>query len=197
MNVWQLYSKPHSHYLVIKDREKFPPFTTQIDAVTINNPVVAKLSAAVVLNDWHPEEVIFRYIPESFFSRFWWYKPKHFIMLAANLVCISETAYSFMRDNFEDSFKLLPIHEYSTNRAVHLVYVTKVIDCLNEERSELLRASDDGRILLVTQHYFNMELLDNISIFKLPYGGNVFVTETFIKKYYAAKLNDLQFRRVF
>jgi hypothetical protein len=60
--------------------------------------------------------------------------------------------------------------------------VTSVIDCLDEERSEIIRFSD-GRIMHIAQYHFFHEPLQNAVIFRIPqFLKEVYITDRFANK---------------
>jgi hypothetical protein len=197
MNIWEVRFKTYEYALEIRDWNKLVPFSTQIEAITLYNPLRAKWSPEQALNNWHPEDVEFKHSPDSLFSRYFGHKPEHFIRLYSSIVCISKLALKFVEANLTSDINLLPLYEYGARRKVHLIYVKKVIDCLDKERSECV-LSGSGRVIAVEKYHFNTDLLQGTAIFRIPEHSNrTLVNETFIEAYEAANLNDLVFQKVF
>jgi hypothetical protein len=81
-----------------------------------------------------------------------------------------------------------------------IFHVTHLVDALDENASDLLRASDDhGRVLMINRHVFRPEKLTADLIFKLPQSrgrGAFYVTEPFVNLIRRLGLTGLKFRQV-
>lgn len=97
---------------------------------------------------------------------------------------------------FEQYGELLPLAcdegEYWT------LNVTYFIDALDEERSVVLRAPDENRILLVDKYVFDGRTLENAMLFKIPQlrRGAFFVTDPFVKMIRSTGLVGLTFEQI-
>ena len=76
--------------------------------------------------------------------------------------------------------------------------VTSVIDALDESKSEVLRASDTGRILMVKKPIFRASYLADANLFKLPQTvrGLIYVTTPFVDLIDSTGMVGLEFDRV-
>jgi hypothetical protein len=79
-------------------------------------------------------------------------------------------------------------------------HVTHFVDALDENASDVLRASDDpGRILMIHKHVFRPEKLTADWMFKLPQSGGrgaFYVTDPFINLIHGFWLTGVKFHRV-
>jgi hypothetical protein len=79
-------------------------------------------------------------------------------------------------------------------------HATHFVDALDENASDVLRASDDpGRILMIHKHVFRAEKLRGEWIFKLPQPrgrGGFCVTDPFVNLIHDLGLTGLEFKRV-
>jgi hypothetical protein len=79
-------------------------------------------------------------------------------------------------------------------------HVTHFVDALDENASEVLRASDDpDYILLILKHVFRPQKLTSDWAFKLPQSrgrGPFYVTDPFVNMIHASGLTGLCFHRV-
>ncbi len=75
---------------------------------------------------------------------------------------------------------------------------TRMVDALDVDGSKLLRASDSGRVLLVTKHVFRPEALGRSAIFKLPQTprGLIYVGEAFVQLVRDTSLLGLTFQTI-
>ncbi|WP_437738931.1 imm11 family protein [Sorangium sp. So ce1335] len=76
--------------------------------------------------------------------------------------------------------------------------VTRLVDALDENNSELLRASDTGAILMVRKHAFRAAALERAELFKVPQMvcGLIYVTDPFVELVRASGLKGLDFVQV-
>lgn len=76
--------------------------------------------------------------------------------------------------------------------------VTSVVDGLDESRSQVLRASDTGAVLMIRTHAFRPSELARAEVFKLPQTlrGLIYVTRSFLEKVQGAGLAGLEFEQL-
>ena len=76
--------------------------------------------------------------------------------------------------------------------------VTTVIDALDEEKSKVLRARDEDRILMIHKYVFRASALMDAEIFRLPprRTSTIFVTDKFVSKVRESGLVGLEFRQL-
>jgi hypothetical protein len=72
--------------------------------------------------------------------------------------------------------------------------VTRLVDALALESSQVLRASDTGAVLMIRKHVFRPEVID-AQIFKLPQTtrGLIYVTRPFVELVTSSGLEGLEF----
>ncbi len=75
--------------------------------------------------------------------------------------------------------------------------VTTLVDALDEEKSDVLRASDTGQLLMIHRPSFRADRLGP-EIFKLSQmpRGLIYVTEAFVHRVRATSLEGLDFKLV-
>ena len=71
--------------------------------------------------------------------------------------------------------------------------VTKIIDALDEARSDVLRSAETGRILVVWKHVFRAEALGGAEVFRLPeaHSNLIYVTDAFAERLASSGLEGL------
>lgn len=101
-----------------------------------------------------------------------------------------------LRDILADGAEILPL---ATNDGVRLslLNVTRVLNALDVERSELWRYPHNGEIGDIPAPAFHEPMVRGVHFFKLPrYTYEVFVGEPFVKRVRAAGLQGLDFQLV-
>jgi hypothetical protein len=74
--------------------------------------------------------------------------------------------------------------------------VTRVVDALDQERSEVKRFQSSGRIMRVVRYEFLPDRIRNLAVFKVPQLPTEFVTDSFVRRVQEAKLDGFDFREV-
>jgi hypothetical protein len=71
--------------------------------------------------------------------------------------------------------------------------VTTLIDALDEGASQLVRATDGGRVLMIRRHVFKGPALEGAGLFKLPQipAGSIYATDLFAERLKEHKLIGL------
>jgi hypothetical protein len=106
----------------------------------------------------------------------------------------SQRAVEVLRDILEAHGEILPLSA-ETGR-YHAYNVTRVVDALDEQKSEIVRFSD-GDVMRVARYEFLPDRLYKIPIFKVPQlRAQVFVTEEFVRRVEDAGLVGFDFRRL-
>ena len=78
----------------------------------------------------------------------------------------------------------------------HMLHVVRVVDCLNLERSQVLRSPFDNSILAVLHHDFNAALLEDVFLFRIPESrSDIFATSAFKKLIEDYNIRNLEFQR--
>lgn len=80
-----------------------------------------------------------------------------------------------------------------------LVNVIKVVECLDQKRSQVTRYPSSGRIMRIDRYAFDINKLEGVSVFKIPeqLTTAIFVTGPFVQRYRSTELEGLAFERVF
>jgi len=73
-----------------------------------------------------------------------------------------------------------------------------IIDCLNEEQSEIRRSTIDGRINRIFKYAFKPNMLEEKHIFKLPLksGSDLIISEQFRRVVVESNLRGLLFNPI-
>jgi hypothetical protein len=78
-----------------------------------------------------------------------------------------------------------------------LVNPWRVVDALDEEKSDLKRFNNSERIMKVTKYVFRPEALAGVTYFRVPQlGARMFVTAPVVEAVHAAGLTGIDFRRL-
>lgn len=107
-----------------------------------------------------------------------------------------QKAFAALFSILSRSAEFLPL--FYQEREVFLVNVTRIIDCLDLEKSNAVYFDGTRKVMHVKEYCFNAETLRDATIFRIkeiPYQGP-FVTEKFINVYEAADLHGLKFELV-
>jgi hypothetical protein len=121
-------------------------------------------------------------------------KPKgDFPYLFSHIPVFTPTAIRALGDLLANNGELFPIliagEEYS------LYNVTRVIDALDESRSEIIRFENSSRVLEIEVHCFFPDRIGATTIFKIPQvvTSDVFVTDVFVDRVRSARLKGFEF----
>lgn len=119
--------------------------------------------------------------------------PGDFPSLFADIPVLSERAVKVLRVLVEGNGELLPLECEDGNYFV--LNVTRLIDALDERKSDIVRFPDGKKILDIKEFVFVPSKLRNVDIFKLPQQplGQVFVTDRFVKAVRDAGLLGINF----
>lgn len=109
----------------------------------------------------------------------------------------SQQAWHILSPLISYCAEALPI-KHPSGKPFYLINVMEIIDCLDEERSELVRNMATGRVSRVFKYCFKTDLLQNKHIFKLPResGGELIVDDDFRKTVEANGLEGLRFEEL-
>ncbi|MGD9153956.1 MAG: hypothetical protein PVG90_00435 [Bacillota bacterium] len=150
-----------------------------IDVDVINN-----INLKTVASSWKPIE--FKFIGKG--------KRGDCPTLVLHLPVFSENAINMLNDLIVDNVEYLPINCPGKVK-YWCVNVLKSIDCINFEKSKVIRFSS-GRIMAFDKYVFkNDDLFKNVNIFKIPdlKNSDVFVSENFVEKVKKADLEGFEF----
>jgi hypothetical protein len=75
---------------------------------------------------------------------------------------------------------------------------TNLIDCLDDEKSDLVRFKDGNAIMRISKHVFRRERIVGVDAFKIPNlrVSPLFVTDAFVEKWKAAGLTGVEWQVV-
>ncbi len=121
-------------------------------------------------------------------------KPKSDFPTLGTFPVFSQRAVDALLDLLVENGELLPLEV--EDGKYYIYNVTRRLDALDEEQSELMRFST-GRIMNVMRYGFQRAKLQGAAIFKVPQiRGNVFVTEPFVRRVEEVRLTGLEFSEV-
>lgn len=124
------------------------------------------------------------------------FAPSDFSRVAGGGLVFNARALEALGDLLEGRGELLPL-ELIDGGDYHIFNVTRLIDALDEERSELAYFRS-GRIMDVDRYEFVSEKLVDQTIFKLPQfpRSPYYVTDAFVSRAERAELTGFDFERV-
>lgn len=95
----------------------------------------------------------------------------------------SKKAVEALIEITDEGVQFLPIHCVDTNEDYYIVNVTKIVDCIDYSKSEMVYYSS-GRIMYFKKYCFIPEKVKDLKIFKLidEPARKPFVTDDFAKK---------------
>ena len=94
---------------------------------------------------------------------------------------------------WENSGELLPLRGEDSSEFV-ILNVTRVLDALDEGRSNLLRLEEDGEIISIRSPVFVESVVGDSDVFRLPYRGSpTYVSRRFVRAVDALGLKGLDF----
>jgi len=113
-----------------------------------------------------------------------------------DMLLLTEKARQALGESLTPVGELLPLD--CGDEILWALNVTLLLDVLDQERSELLRSTETGKILRVKKPVFRAGLLDGVELFKLSAmpRGLIYVTEPFVKRVQASRLQGISFDRV-
>lgn len=122
--------------------------------------------------------------------------PGDFPTLGGTIPVFSETAVNEFGDMLYPNGEVLPLE--GGEGKYYAYNVTRFVDALDEERSELVRFSHGG-IMRVVKHEFVPQAIGDAVIFKLPQTPRmyVYVTQPFVDRVRSAGLRGFLFEEVF
>lgn len=122
-------------------------------------------------------------------------KPSDF-PFGTNELVVSRPARDALREVLESHGEILPLA--CDDGEFWIVNVTTLAHALDLGRSDVMRADEDGRILMLNKPIFRNELLEKVELFKLPEipVAHVFVTGRFVDRVRGSGLVGLDFKQV-
>ncbi len=115
--------------------------------------------------------------------------------LSSHIPVFNRKAVNALADMLEGNGELLPIT--CDGEDYFLFNVTRVVDTLNEENSQVKRFSS-GRIMYIVRYSFFPNRLVGLKVFKIPQAVlmDVLVTDDFVERVKATKLKGFECRLV-
>ncbi len=102
-------------------------------------------------------------------------------------------AWSALQAELDGYGEFLSLRNYEAE--LRVFNTTRVVDALDEERSELIRFPDDGRIMKVKRYVFRPEMVAGLYAFKVPQmlPGPMFVSTDVVEAAHKAALRGVGF----
>jgi len=121
------------------------------------------------------------------------YPVADFVSTGGGSIAISDHAIAMLRDLIEPHVELIPLLKMG-KKYYSLLNVTARVDCIDEERSQLLRARDEDRILTVST--YGLKNLENVPPIFMPLTcpDEAFVTSEVVECVVDHKLTGAMFR---
>jgi hypothetical protein len=116
-----------------------------------------------------------------------------FPSLIPDVPVFSPKAIAALRDLLVGNGEILPVT--IVGEQYFLFNVTRVVDALDEENSEIIRFEGSSRVLNIREYAFFHRKLSGRVIFKIPQmlDGWIFVTDLFVKRVQSAGLKGFWF----
>jgi hypothetical protein len=92
-------------------------------------------------------------------------------------ILLSERAIDVFGSLLDGAGQMFRTEQRQTETRYTILYVRRQVDALDEERSEVERFQSTGRISDVVRAEFHAERLRDAPIFRLPYGGMIYITD--------------------
>ena len=112
-------------------------------------------------------------------------------------VLICDTfAYLRLGESISEEVEILPIQ--IDNLEMYVINVINVIDCLDIDKSDIEYFSD-GDIASIKQYFFDLDLLRDVGLFKIPQFSRteIYATDTFRELVLNSGLTGLDFQNIF
>lgn len=122
------------------------------------------------------------------------FNPSDFPWLGAHALVMRRAAVDALGELLVASGEVLPL-ETDDGVELFVLNATRVVDALDEGRSEITRFPGSGRIMRIKSIAFKTELLRGIDIFRLPHRASAtYVSDRVVKIVAAAGLRGLEFK---
>jgi hypothetical protein len=121
-------------------------------------------------------------------------KPKSDFPTLGTTPVFSQRAVDELLDLLVENGELLPL---AVEDGSYFVYnVTREVDALDEDRSELVRFSTGG-VMRIARYEFDPDQVEGLTIFKIPQSrAKIFVTDAFVGRVRAARLTGFDFSQI-
>ncbi len=119
-----------------------------------------------------------------------------FPWLGAHALVMRQKTVEALRDMLERSGEILPLAT-DDGTVLWVLNVTRVLDAIDEQHSEVLRFPGSGRIMRIKSLAFLEPTVRGVDIFRLPHrASSTYVSDRFVKAVQGAGLEGLEFKRV-
>jgi hypothetical protein len=176
-------------YLLASDADRYENLTVAEGADV--NALLDGFDGRPMRKSWSPLEV--EVIRDSRHSG----RPESdFPLLFGPVPVLSDRAARALGELLDGAGELLPLG--GEGDGYHILNVTRVIDALDEQRSQFKRFPSSGRIMRVLRYAFRPEAIGDVAIFKLPQTvkSDVYVTDRFVDAVRRHELTGLAWDRM-
>lgn len=119
-----------------------------------------------------------------------------FPWLGAHALVMRKNAVEALRAILEANGEILPLAT-DDGTELYVLNVTRVLEAVDEQRSDILRFPESGRIMRVRSIAFIERVVHGIDIFRLPHrASSTYVSDRFVKAVQEAGLEGLEFKQV-
>lgn len=111
-----------------------------------------------------------------------------------DMLIMSEAAVRSVSGIIAQCGELLPL-ACEADEEYFAFNVAMLLDALNQEQSDVVRASDTGDILRIRRHVFEPQRILDVGLFKLPQmpRGLIYATQSFSRAVCGSSLTGLEF----
>ncbi len=172
---------------------RFDPLEKYECAVPIDTDeyeILASLGGSSRLNDWKP--VSMKRLTEDDHGRP--LRQSDFPSMGLYIPLFRRRAADALRDFLAPFGELLPL-DY-TDGELFVLNVTRVIDALDMERSDVVMFPGGTDIMMVRRFVFRPEVVHGVHVFKVPQIETVFVDEEFVDLVKQSGLEGAGFKRL-
>lgn len=122
-------------------------------------------------------------------------KESDFPWLGSDAMVMRRSAVDKLRDILEQDGEILIL---STDDKIDLfVLNARVVNALDEQRSEVVRYPGTDRIMMLKKPVFNYEKIKGVNVFRLLHrASSTYVTDRFVERVKEAGLRGLTFKKV-
>lgn len=109
-------------------------------------------------------------------------------------IIVSEHAKQLLEPFLQNECVFLPMILENSSQRYWVLYITKILDCLDEERSKFGRISPKS----IRKYFFHEEMLENTYLFRLPgfheyLDSNDFATQSFLDLVQRLNIHGFEF----
>jgi hypothetical protein len=124
------------------------------------------------------------------------FNPSDFPWLGAHALIMRRKPVEALRKMLASGGEVLPLAT-DDGTDLSVLNVTRVLDAIDEQRSDILRFPGSGRIMRIQSIAFLEPIVRGVDIFRLPHRASpTYVSERFVKAVQDAGLRGLEFNQV-